>query len=58
MIDEVTGRKTRELEWQNALHMVGWFDSIEEMHAIADQYHGAIGLAMSPKGWSIVKRSR
>lgn len=55
MIEEAGGRRTRAGQWQSALHLVGWFDSIEEMHKLAYQYHGANGVATSEKGWSVVK---
>ncbi len=57
MIEEFGGRKSRVGQWQNAVHLAGWFDSIEEMRKLADQYHGVNGLALSPKGWSVVMES-
>jgi hypothetical protein len=58
MIEEFGGRKTRAGQWQSALHLAGYFDSIAEINMLADRYHGANGLAISGKGWSVVKGSR
>ncbi len=33
--------------------VVGFFDSIEEMKMVYDQYAGAIGLDISEKGWKL-----
>ena len=35
--------------------VVGYFDSIEEMHAVYDQYAGHTGLEATPDGWKLTK---
>jgi hypothetical protein len=37
----------------SAAFIVGYFDSIEEMHAVYDRYRGATALAVGPDGWRL-----
>ena len=37
----------------SAAFIVGYFDSIEEMHTVYDRYRGATALAAGPDGWRI-----
>lgn len=56
-IQEFGGRAVKAGEWTNAVHLVGWFDSIQDMEKTYDKYRGAVGLNISTKSWSIEKES-
>ena len=55
MIQEFGGRPIRPGESFSAAFIVGFFDSIEEMHRVYDQHAGHNGLAVSESGWQLVK---
>ncbi len=55
MIEEIHGKPTRAGDSFSAAHIVGYFDTIEEMHALSDQYKGHTGLAADASGWRLVK---
>jgi hypothetical protein len=55
MIEEVHGRPVKAGESFSAAHVVGWFDSIEEMHKVYDRYKGHTALAADTSGWRLVK---
>jgi hypothetical protein len=55
MIEEVHGRKVKAGESFSAAHVVGYFDSIDEMHKVNDRYKGHTGLTADAKGWRLVK---
>jgi hypothetical protein len=55
MIEEVHGRPTRAGESFSAAHIVGYFDSIEDMHAVYEQYKGHTALSADASGWTLVK---
>lgn len=55
MIEEIHGRPTRAGESFSAAHIVGYFDSIEEMHALYDRYRGHTALSADETGWRLVK---
>ena len=42
-IEEIGGRPVAAGESFGAAYVVGWFDSIAEMHAVYDSYRGASG---------------
>lgn len=52
-IEEIGGRPVKAGESFGAAYAVGWFDSVEEMEALARQHHGAQGLRVSADGWSL-----
>jgi len=52
-IQEFGGRPIRAGESFQAAFIVGFFDSIEEMHAVYDEHVGHTGLAVSPDGWKL-----
>ena len=53
MIQEFGGRPVPAGGSFSAAFIVGYFDSIEEMHAVYDRYRGATALAVSPDGWRL-----
>lgn len=55
MIEEIHGRPTRAGDSFSAAHVVGYFDSIEEMHAVYDRHRGHTGLVVDAAGWRLVK---
>lgn len=55
LIEEFGGRPIKAGESFSAAFVVGFFDSIEEMHAVYDQYAGHTGLAASADGWKLTK---
>jgi hypothetical protein len=55
MIEEFGGRPVRAGESFSAAFLVGYFDSVEEMHEIYDRYAGHTGLAVSENGWKLTK---
>lgn len=55
MIEEFGGRPIKPGESFSAAFIVGFFDSIDEMHAVYDQYSGNSGLAVTQEGWKLTK---
>lgn len=55
MIEEFGGRPVRAGESFSAAFVVGYFDSLDEMHQVYDQYRGHTGLEVRPDGWSLTK---
>ena len=55
MIQEINGRPIRAGESFSAAHIVGYFDTIEEMHAVYDQHQGHTGLTPTAQGWTLEK---
>jgi hypothetical protein len=55
LIEEFGGRPIRAGESFSAAFIVGFFDSIEEMHSVYDEHAGAIGLVVGEPGWRLVK---
>ncbi|MEZ0275438.1 MAG: hypothetical protein ACAH88_11080, partial [Roseimicrobium sp.] len=54
-IEEIGGRPIKAGESFSAAFIVGYFDSIEEMEQVYDQYSGHSGLEVSESGWKLVK---
>ncbi|HSI62590.1 MAG TPA: hypothetical protein VLE43_05710 [Candidatus Saccharimonadia bacterium] len=54
-IEEIGGRPIKAGESFSAAFIVGYFDSIEEMEQVYDQYSGHSGLEVSQGGWKLVK---
>lgn len=54
MIEEFGGRPVQAGESFSAAFVVGYFDSIEEMHRVYDRYRGAVGLEASAAGWRLL----
>jgi hypothetical protein len=55
MIEEVHGRPVKAGDAFGAAHIVGYFESIEEMHKVYDRYKGHTGLTADASGWRLVK---
>jgi hypothetical protein len=57
MIQEFGGRPIRAGGWFSAAFIVGYFDSLDEMHRVYDQYQGATVLTLSEDGWKLAPAS-
>ncbi|MBI4607332.1 MAG: hypothetical protein HY721_35650 [Planctomycetes bacterium] len=55
MIEEVHGRRVKAEESFSAVHIVGYFDTIEEMHKVYDLHKGHTALAVDESGWRMIK---
>ena len=55
MIEEIHGRLVKAGDSFSAAHIVGYFDDIQQMHALYDQYRGHTGLAADASGWRLLK---
>ena len=54
MIQEYGGRPVKEGETFQAAFIVGYFDSIDEMHQVYDQHRGHSGLEATAEGWKLL----
>src|SRR5262245_12149702 len=57
MIEEVHGKKVKAGESFSAAHVVGYFDTIEEMHKVYDKHKGHTALTADPSGWRLLKET-
>jgi len=55
MIEEIHGKPTRAGQSFSAAHIVGYFDTIEDMHKVYDRYKGHTALSVDGSGWRLVK---
>jgi len=55
MIEEIHGRPTKAGDSFSTAHIVGYFDSIDAMHALYARHKGHTALAVDKKGWRLVK---
>ena len=55
MIEEFGGRPIKEGESFSAAFVVGFFDSIDEMNAVYDQYAGSTRLEVTGDGWKLTQ---
>src|SRR5205085_10321333 len=55
MIEEFPGRPVKAGASFSAAFVVGYFDTIEEMHRVNDRYKGHTALRVDPSGWGLVK---
>ncbi len=55
MIEEIHGKAVKAGESFSAAHIVGYFDTIEEMHAVNERYKGHTALSADASGWRLVK---
>jgi hypothetical protein len=55
MIEEFGSRPIKPGESFSAAFVVGFFDSLDEMHALYDQLAGHTGLEVSEAGWRLLK---
>jgi hypothetical protein len=56
-IEEICGRDAVPGEWQGTVHLVGYFDSVEEMQRVFDAHRGAVGLQLSRTGWRLQRHA-
>lgn len=55
MIEEIHGKPVKAGESFSAAHVVGYFDTIEEMHKTYDRYRGHTALSATTMGWKLLK---
>jgi hypothetical protein len=55
MIEEIHGRPVKAGQSFSAAHIVGYFDTIEDMHKVYDRYKGHTALRADASGWQLVK---
>ena len=54
MILEMHGKPVKAGESFSAAHIVGYFDTIEDMHEVYDRYKGHTGLTADASGWRLI----
>ncbi|GIW95463.1 MAG: hypothetical protein KatS3mg110_3504 [Pirellulaceae bacterium] len=54
MIEEIGGRPIKAGESFSAAYIVGYFDTIDQMHQVYDRYKGANRLIVDQTGWRLV----
>jgi len=55
MIEEIHGKPVTAGESFSAAHIVGYFDTIDDMHEVYDRYKGHKGLTVNASGWRLVR---
>lgn len=55
MIEEIHGKPVKAGKSFSAAHIVGWFDTIEDMHRVYDRYRGHTALVADKSGWRLLK---
>ncbi len=55
MIEEFGGRPIQPGQSFSAAFVVGYFDSIEEMERVYDEYAGAKSLVADENGWQLIR---
>jgi len=55
MILEMHGKPVKAGESFSAAHIVGYFDTIEDMHKVYDHYKGHTALTADASGWRLVR---
>ena len=55
MIEEIHGRPVKAGESFSAAHIVGYFDTIGEMHKVSGRFKGHTALSADESGWRFVK---
>ena len=58
LIEEFSGRPIRAGESFSAAFIVGFFDSIEEMEKVYDQYAGHTGVEVDAQGWNLLRSTK
>src|SRR4051794_18212341 len=54
-IEEVHGKPVKAGDSFSAAHIVGYFDTVEQMHTVYDRYKGHTALTADASGWRLVK---
>ena len=55
MIEEIHGKPTKAGESFSAAHIVGYFDTIEDMHQVYERHKGHTSLVVDEQGWRLGK---
>jgi hypothetical protein len=55
MIEEIGGRPVKAGDSFGAAFIVGFFDSIDEMHKVYDEHAGHSSLQVNDKAWKLIK---
>jgi len=55
LIQEVYGKPIKAGESFSTAYVVGYFDTIEEMHAVNERYKGNNALSVDASGWRLEK---
>ncbi|MBC8876600.1 MAG: hypothetical protein H8E44_44800 [Planctomycetes bacterium] len=55
MIEEVYGKPIKAGESFSAAHIVGYFETIDEMHAVYEKHKGHTALSVDGSGWRLVE---
>ena len=55
MIEEIHGKPVKAGDSFSAAHIVGYFDTIEEMHQMYDRHKGHTALTADASGWRLMK---
>lgn len=55
MIEEIFGKPVKAGQSFSAAHIVGYFDTIEEMHQVYDRHKGHTALEANSNGWRLLK---
>ena len=55
MIEEIHGKPTKAGASFSAAHIVGFFQTIEEMHQVYDRFKGHTKLVADQAGWRLEK---
>jgi len=55
LVLEIHGRPTKAGQSFSAAHIVGYFDTIDQMHAVYQQYKGYTTLTADQSGWRPLK---
>ncbi len=55
MIEEIYGRPIQAGQSFRAAHAVGYFDTLDQMHALYERYKGHTGLEVDEAGWKLVE---
>ena len=55
LIEEIHGRPTKAGDSFSAAHVVGYFDTVEQMQRVYDRYKGNTKLEVDASGWRLKK---
>jgi len=55
LIEEFSGRPIKAGQSFSAAFLVGYFDTVDEMHAVYDAHRGHTGLSVTESTWKLIK---
>lgn len=55
MIEEIHGKQVKAGDSFSAAHIVGYFDTIDDMHKVYDRHKGHTALTADASGWRLVR---